>query len=201
MVERESIDRRSFLQTGLKGAAALAVTAAGAGAAFRLSTDDRVWQIDPWKCVQCGRCETECVLTPSAVDCVHAYDRCGYCNLCFGYVHPNALEQTTAAENQVCPTAAIRRTWIEGPYYEYTIDETLCIGCGKCVKGCVTFGNGSLCLQIRHDRCVHCNICAIARSCPGRAFSRVPARRPYLLKTGGGGGDHGRRWRNPSASS
>ena len=42
------------------------------------------------------------------------------------------------------PDRAIRRTFVEEPYFEYTIDERLCIGCGKCVKGCNTFGNGSL---------------------------------------------------------
>ena len=94
---------------------------------------------------------------------------------------PNAL--TTAAENQLCPTAAIKRTFVEDPYYEYTIDEKLCIGCAKCVEGCNRFGNGSLFLQIRHDRCVHCNECAIARTCPGDAFRRVPSNQPYLLKT------------------
>jgi electron transport complex protein RnfB len=68
------------------------------------------------------------------------------------------------------------------PYYEYTIDEKLCNGCGKCVKGCNTFGNGSLFLQVRHDRCENCNECAIAVACPSGAFKRVPADKPYLLK-------------------
>jgi electron transport complex protein RnfB len=67
-------------------------------------------------------------------------------------------------------------------FLEYTIDEPLCIGCAKCVKGCGAFGNGSLQLQVRHDRCVNCNECAIARDCPADAFSRVPANKPYLLQ-------------------
>ena len=37
-----------------------------------------------------------------------------------------------AAENQACPTGAITRRFVETPYYEYTIDEELCNGCGKC---------------------------------------------------------------------
>ena len=45
---------------------------------------------------------------------------------------------------------------------EYIIDEELCIGCAKCVKGCAAFGNGSLHLQVRHDRCLNCNECTIA---------------------------------------
>lgn len=141
-----------------------------------------VWQLDPAKCIQCGQCATHCVLPQSAVKCVHRYERCGYCKLCFGFFIPGAANLTSAAENQICPTAAIKRKFIEDPYYEYTIDEPLCIGCGRCVKGCGAFGNGSLVLQVRHDRCVNCNDCAIARNCPAGAFSRVPADQPYLFK-------------------
>jgi electron transport complex protein RnfB len=61
----------------------------------------------------------------------------------------------------------------------------LCIACGKCVKGCNAFGNGSLYLQVQHDRCQHCNECAIAVACPSQAFRRVPAEDPYLLKVRG----------------
>jgi electron transport complex protein RnfB len=107
---------------------------------------------------------------------------CGYCKLCFGFFLPGAASLTSAAENQVCPTAAIKRQFIENPYFEYTIDEPLCIGCGRCVKGCGAFGNGSLVLQVRHDRCLNCNECAIARNCPADAFSRVPAEEPYLFQ-------------------
>lgn len=107
---------------------------------------------------------------------------CGYCKLCFGYFQPDAAELSSAGENQLCPTGAIRRKFIEDPYYEYTIDNDLCIGCGKCVKGCNTFGNGSLYLQVRHDLCLNCNECSIARNCPADAFTRLPADRPYMLK-------------------
>jgi len=141
-----------------------------------------VWQLDPAKCIQCGQCATHCVLSLSAVKCVHRFEMCGYCKLCFGFFLPGAASLTSAAENQVCPTAAIKRKFIEEPYFEYTIDEPQCIGCGRCVKGCGAFGNGSLVLQVRHDRCVNCNECAIARDCPADAFSRVPADQPYLFK-------------------
>jgi electron transport complex protein RnfB len=50
------------------------------------------------------------------------------------------------------------------------------------VKGCSAFGNGSLHLQIRHDRCLNCNQCSIARSCPSDAISRVPVDQPYMIK-------------------
>ena len=137
-----------------------------------------VWQLDPMKCIQCGRCATACVLSPSAVKCVHAYAVCGYCELCFGYFQPEAKALNENAENQLCPTGAIVRTFVEDPYYQYTINEPLCVGCGKCVKGCGSFGNGSLFLQVSHDRCVNCNECAIARACPADAFRRVPAAQP-----------------------
>jgi len=113
---------------------------------------------------------------------VHAFAMCGYCNLCTGYFEPEPNALTTGADNQNCPTNAIRRAFVEDPYYEYTIDESLCIGCAKCVEGCNRFGNGSLYLQVRHDVCVNCNVCAISGVCSGDAFVRVPADHPYLLK-------------------
>jgi electron transport complex protein RnfB len=142
-----------------------------------------VWQIDPYKCVACGNCATYCVLEESAVKCVHAHEICGYCKICFGFFEPEPFAITEGAENQLCPTGALLRKYVEDPYYEYTIDESLCNGCGKCVKGCNAFGNGSLSLQVRHDRCVNCNECAIAAACPSGAFQRVPADHPYILKT------------------
>lgn len=142
-----------------------------------------LWQIDPDKCVQCGKCATTCVLTPSAVKCFHAFAVCGYCDLCTGFFEAQPNQLSTAAENQLCPTAAIQRKFIEDPYFSYTIDRTLCIGCSKCVKGCTQFGNGSLYLQIDQDRCVKCNQCSIARNCPSQAISRVPAAAPYFQKT------------------
>ncbi|MFH1023069.1 MAG: 4Fe-4S binding protein [Planctomycetota bacterium] len=173
-----SLSRRDLL----RGAAVLALGGIAGAALMRSRKRDTVWQLDPEKCIQCGRCATACVLAPSAVKCVHAFDMCGYCRLCMGYYPADAKILDTAAENQRCPVGAIRRTFVEDPYYEYTIDEKLCVGCGKCVKGCGSFGNGSLFLQVRHDRCLNCNECAIARVCPSGAYRRVPADRPYLLK-------------------
>jgi len=137
--------------------------------------NDKVWQIDPTKCTQCGRCATECVLDVSAVKCVHDLTMCGYCRLCFGFFTQAPITFDSGAENQTCPTGAIKRRFIEEPYHEYLIEESLCIGCSKCVKGCKAFGNGSLYLQIRHDRCVNCNICRIAIQCPSEAFIKVSA--------------------------
>lgn len=178
MSEDEKLGRRGFL----RGAAVIAVGGVTYGASRRKSSA-QVWQIDPEKCVQCGRCATNCVLNPSAVKCVHSYPICGYCDLCGGYLRPDAKKRDTGAEHQICPTAAITRRFVERPYFQYTIDEDLCIGCGKCVKGCALFGNGSLYMQVKQDLCVNCNECAIAAACPSDAFKRVPASDPYLLKT------------------
>ncbi|RPJ07875.1 MAG: ferredoxin [Spirochaetaceae bacterium] len=178
------ITRRSFLIKGLRTVFAAGAGAAALGAGLHGRGENLRWQIDPDKCIQCGRCQTNCVLLPSAVKCVHAFAVCGYCDLCSGYFKTNALSLDTAAENRLCPTSAIKRTFIEDPYYQYTINKDLCIGCGKCVKGCQSFGNGSLFLQVMQDICTNCNECSIAVNCPSKAFTRVPADNAYLLKGG-----------------
>jgi electron transport complex protein RnfB len=179
---KKVVNRREFLGGWLRGLGLVGIGAAAGLLKSRSTADDTVWQIDPLKCSSCGLCATECVLEQSAVKCVHSYAMCGYCRLCTGYFEPDPVALNTGAENQLCPTGAIKRTFVEDPYYEYTIDEPLCVGCAKCVKGCTMFGNGSLYLQVRHDRCVNCNECSIARVCPSDAFRRVPASHPYLLK-------------------
>lgn len=180
--EPKSIERRRFLRSGMQMALAVSLGGIAGVSLLKSTSKDLVWQLDPFKCVQCGRCANECVMTPSAVKCVHAYDLCGYCDLCGGYLKPDPNARSTAAENQLCPTAAIKRRYIEEPYFEYVIEEDLCIGCAKCVAGCTSFGNGSLHLQVRHDLCKNCNDCSIARVCPADAFQRVPADTPYLIK-------------------
>jgi len=181
MNEKEKpMDRREFLRSGLRGASLLGLGAAAGVLATRSRGDGLVWQLDPNKCTRCGNCATYCVLKPSAVKCVHAYALCGYCELCTGYFEPEPIELNTGAENQNCPVGAIKRTFVEDPFYEYRIDEDLCIGCAKCVEGCVAFGNGSLFLQVRHNLCVNCNECSIAVACPAEAFVRVPAEHPYI---------------------
>jgi len=179
----KKITRKDFLSKGSRAAASLCLGGlCGQILINHAIGRETVWQIDPSKCVQCGNCATNCIHIQSAVKCVHAFDVCGYCNLCGGYFPPDAVELNTAAENLLCPTAAIKRSYVEDPFFEYSIDEEICMGCGKCVKGCSAFGNGSLYLQIRHDICTNCNECAIARSCPADAISRVPAADPYKLK-------------------
>lgn len=175
-------NRRDFIKTGLNTAAGLALGGVAGLAIGKATSGDIVWQLDPELCVQCEKCATNCVLPESAVKCVHSYSMCGYCDLCSGYLEPGARELDTGAEVQLCPTGAIKRTFIEDPYFEYKIDKKLCIGCGKCVKGCGAFGNGSLYLQVQHDLCVNCNECSIARSCPSQAYRQVPAETPYILR-------------------
>lgn len=175
----KKLARRDFM----RGAAA--ITFGGATwAAVGDRTEKMVWQLDPNKCTQCGRCSTHCVVNPSAVKCVNQYDICGYCDLCFGYLQPGSRDRDTGGENQLCPTSAIKRWFVEDPYYEYKIEEDLCIGCAKCVEACLVFGNGSFYLQIKHDVCVDCNECSISKSCPSDSFSRVPASQPYIPITG-----------------
>lgn len=182
-------DRRSFVADVLRVAGAIGfVGTAGFLSGRRSQSEEWVWQIDPHKCIACGNCATHCVLDESAVKCVHTYAMCGYCQLCTGYFEPDPNALTSGAENQLCPTGAIQRKFVEEPYYEYSILAAKCIACGKCVKGCNAFGNGSLHLQVQHDRCKQCNECAIAVACPSQAFRRVPASHAYLLKRGGQSG-------------
>jgi electron transport complex protein RnfB len=180
--EGNKIDRRKFLNSGIRATIVLGIGGLGFGLLKNLSAEELVWQLDASKCIQCGRCATSCIMTPSAVKCIHVYAMCGYCDLCGGFFRPETKQLTTAAENQLCPTSAIKRKFVEEPFFEYEIIENLCIGCGKCVKGCEAFGNGSLQLQVSHNLCKNCNQCAIARVCPADAFSRVPVKSPYLFK-------------------
>lgn len=177
--KKKKLNRRDFIDRGFRFSIGAGLVGLSGLLAKKSFSNEYVWQLDPDKCIQCGRCATECVMTLSAVKCFHVYDMCGYCDLCGGYLRPGVKKLTTAAENQLCPTSAIERKFIEEPFFEYHIIEELCIGCGKCVKGCNAFGNGSLQLQVNHRLCDDCNECAIARVCPADAFERVPADNPY----------------------
>ncbi|MBK8977244.1 MAG: 4Fe-4S binding protein [Planctomycetes bacterium] len=195
------VSRRDVLRAGGRGAAlaGLGVTGAVLVIQHRDAPGELVWQIDPEKCTACGNCETHCVLTPSAVKCLHTHVMCGRCGFCFGYYDlRGGSEAHAGVEYQLCPTDAIRREYLGGPYFEYLIEEADCIACGLCVKGCTGSGNGSLYLQVRHPMpaalrgatpdgtCVNCNQCAIAVACPSDAFVRVPASDPYPFRRLGG---------------
>lgn len=176
--------RRDFVKKAGKIAAAIPMAYLSVNILKKTSATEFVWQIDPFKCTHCGQCETHCVLTPSAAKCMHSYEMCGYCDLCSGFLRQGVKDMDTGAEVQLCPTAAISRKFVEDPYFEYKIDESLCTGCAKCVKGCADFGNGSFYMQIKHELCKNCNQCSIAIACPSNAIERIPASQAYLPKSG-----------------
>jgi electron transport complex protein RnfB len=178
------LTRRQMLRKGVHAACVVGLGGTIGVLADRSGSEETVWQLDPTKCAQCSNCATECVLEISAVRCVQLYERCGYCDLCFGYFTKDLVSLGTGAESQLCPTGAIKRKFVEDPYFEYVIDEELCTGCAKCVEPCRKEGNGSLILQVRHDRCLNCNDCSIAAACPTQAFRRVPASQPYIIDEG-----------------
>ncbi len=184
--EDNKIDRRKLLADGVRVVGAMGlIGAAGFVAGREGRKNDLVWQIDPDLCMACGNCETHCVLDISAAKAVQFPLMCGYCDICTGYFPTKDFELDTGAENQLCPTGAVIRRHIEEQsgtrFFEYAVDEDLCIGCAKCVEGCALM-NGSLYMQIRHDRCVDCNECSIAVACPTQAIRRVPADNPNLFK-------------------
>lgn len=179
-LEKARIARRAFVEKISKGVGFFFF----GGLLGRLLASSRtrgmVWQIDPQKCQQCGNCATACVLTPSAVRCMHDFSFCGYCRICVGFFTTSPPALNEGAENQLCPVGALRRRYVEEPFYEYTIDRELCIGCARCVKGCHSYGNGSLFLQIQRDICINCNECSIAPVCEGNAIVRIPAEQQYI---------------------
>ncbi len=183
LVRKQSkINRRDFIRTGMRAVAFLSLGSVAGYSISKTMKDDLVWQIDPTKCVQCGRCAYSCVMNLSAVKCMHVHKICGYCDLCGGYFKPQVKQLDTAAEHQLCPTKALKRTFVEPPYYKYDVIEELCNGCGKCVEGCGAFGNGSLQLQINQKICVQCNQCSIAQICPSEAIVRIPRNKAYMLR-------------------
>ena len=69
--ENNRLDRRKFINKAVRYSISIGICGVGAVLAGRASKEELVWQLDPAKCVQCGRCATNCVLTPSAVKCIH----------------------------------------------------------------------------------------------------------------------------------
>ncbi len=182
--DNKDMTRQEFLDLCGRSLLLLALGGGIGGLAVRKAGAGDVWQIDPSKCVECGKCATECVLDQSAVKCFHSAQICGYCDLCTGFFGAEPETLNEGAENQVCPAGAIKRSFVTDPYFQYEIDEARCIGCAKCVDGCRRYGNGSLYLQVRQDVCVNCNKCSIASACPANAFVRVPASKPYIPRPG-----------------
>ena len=180
----EKSSRRQFFERSLRAIGFVGI----GGAAIQLSRrsmEDTVFQVDPSRCIACDLCRTSCVLSFSAVKAVNDFTKCGYCMLCPAYYDVGSEPDGRGIPTgKVCPTDALKRRIVgrEDPddpnnnYYEYTIDDLRCDGCGKCVLACrPPAGNGSLRLEIRYDRCLECNQCAIALVCAGSAIDRVPA--------------------------
>jgi len=175
---RQFIDQ-SFRIIGLAGIGGAAVVLT------RRTARSSVFQVDPSRCAACDLCRTSCVLSQSAVKAVNDFTKCGYCQLCPSYFDVTSQpDEKGLPTGKTCPQDALKRRVVgkvdtEDPnnnYYEYTVDESLCDGCGKCVKACkAPAGNGSLHLQVRYNRCYECDACAIQRVCPEGAIVRVPA--------------------------
>ena len=111
----KKLDRRGFVADGIRVLGAVGLGGVACALAARKGLSGRqVWQIDPDKCVACGHCQTHCVLDVSAVKCVNCFALCGYCDVCTGYFPTKDFVLETGAENQLCPTGAIARVFIEG---------------------------------------------------------------------------------------
>jgi electron transport complex protein RnfB len=181
----ETSRRREFLDLTGRVLGLAALGGAAATLAVRRATAHAVFQVDPSRCAACDLCRTSCVLSLSAVKAVNDFAKCGYCQLCPAYMDVTSQpDEKGIPSGKVCPQDALKRRVVgrEDPddpnnnYYEYTVDEPLCTGCGKCIKACkAPAGNGSLRLEIRYDRCVTCNECSILVACPEAAIVRVPS--------------------------
>ncbi len=181
----EKSTRREFIDLTSRAIGLTALGAAATTLVVRRASAHAVFQVDPVKCAACDLCRTSCVLSLSAVKAVNDFAKCGYCQLCPAYMDVTSQpNEKGIPSGKVCPQDALKRRVVgrEDPddpnnnYYEYTVDEAQCTGCGKCIKACKPpAGNGSLRLEIRYNRCVTCNECSILVACPEAAIVRVPA--------------------------
>lgn len=187
------LSRRDLMQNAAR-AAVLGTMGGGAIFLAQKAHGQVVWQVDANRCVNsrlgettteaCNLCTSECVVPLSAVKAVNEHSKCGRCNICPAYFNiTSAVDERGLPSEKLCPRDAIRRTPIgrldpedsANNFYEYTIDEDKCDGCGKCVMKCKEpLGLGSIVLRIRYSRCVDCNRCAISARCPKDALARIP---------------------------
>jgi electron transport complex protein RnfB len=65
--------RRDFVRVAGKVIIASSLVLIPVSLVKKTSASGYVWQIDPFKCTQCGQCKTTCVLTPSASKCVVSF--------------------------------------------------------------------------------------------------------------------------------
>ena len=186
--------RREMLGTAARGAALVGLGGTAALLSLK-SFKTYAWAVDATACINsklgetgvevCELCATECVLTLSAVRAVNTFADCGRCYICPAYYEiTSAVGPDGLPGEKVCPRDAIKREaigWIDpddpaNNFYEYTIDENLCNGCGRCVMECKEpAGLGSIVLEVRHNVCLDCNRCSIATACPEDAYDRLSA--------------------------
>lgn len=126
------------------------------------------WYIDVKECIGCGDCATECIKSQSAVRAVLDSVLCPGLDKCRAYYRSTSAKFGETVANQNCPTGALIREK-DGSNYFYRIDENLCIGCGKCFRGCKKC-EGAINLEVKDEFCVNCNECKIEVSCPANAF-------------------------------
>jgi len=192
-VSDDGYTRREALGHAARGAALLGLGGVSALLALKAHAT-QAWAIDVGKCVNsklgavgveiCELCATDCVLPLSAVRAVNEFSACGRCYVCPAYFKiTSAVGPDGLPSEKVCPRDAIKREpigWVDpddpaNNFYEYTIDEALCNGCGRCVMECKEpSGLGSVRLEVRHDACLDCNRCSIATVCPEDAYDRLP---------------------------
>jgi electron transport complex protein RnfB len=186
--------RREVLGHAARGAVLVGLGGAAGLLSFKASKA-HAWEIDIAKCVNsklgalgvevCELCATDCVLALSAVRAVNEFSKCGRCYICPAYFKiTSAVGPDGLPSEKVCPRDAIKREpigWIDpddpaNNFYEYTIDETKCTGCGRCVMECKEpAGLSSIVLEVRHNACLDCNRCTIATVCPEDAYDRLPS--------------------------
>lgn len=186
--------RRKVLGTAARGAALLGLGGLSGILALK-ANKTYAWAIDTGKCVNsklgltgvevCELCATNCVLTLSAVRAVNEFSKCGRCYVCPAYFKiTSAIGPDGLPSEKVCPRDAIKREaigWVDpddpaNNFYEYSIDERLCNGCGQCIMECKEpAGLSSIRLEVRHNVCLDCNRCSIASVCPEDAYDRRSA--------------------------